>query len=467
MLKQLEKEGGTKLVNYLLSKAIKQENIILPVHYRDVNKIKTSNPTEYNGWINAMKDEIKALEDRDIWELVNCPNNRKPVKCRWVYAVKSDGRKRARLVAKGFSQIPGIDYDDTFSPVARFETVRLLMATAALKDWEIEALDVKTAFLYGDLNEDLYMEQPEGFVVKGQETKVYRLKKALYGLKQASLAWNKKANKSLNEIGFNRCLSDTGVYVCYKDKSIIVVILYVDDVLFLGNNKQLLLQLKQQFMKKWECRDLGPVKEYLGMKIVQDRKKKLIILDQIDYAKKIVKRFGQEEAKPVRTPLPAGYTPAANNSTATSQERSYYQSIIGSLLYLTLGTRYDITQAVIMMSQFMVNPSREHIAKALYIVKYVNSTINGKLIYNGFDNKGLIAYSDADWAGDQITRRSVTGNLVLLAGGPISWISRKQKTVALSSTEAEYMSLSDCSRQIMWIKSLFNEIGFDTGPIEL
>ena len=151
----------------------------------------------------------------------------------------------------------------------------------------------------------------------------------------------------------------------------------------------------------------------------------------------------------------------------TSQERSYYQSIIGSLLYLTLGTRYDITQAVIMMSQFMVNPSREHIAKALYIVKYVNSTINGKLIYNGFDNKGLITYSDVDWAGDQITCRSVTGNLVLLAGGPISWISRKQKTVALSSTEAEYMSLSDCSRQIMWIKSLFNEIGFDTGPIEL
>ena len=181
----------------------------------------------------------------------------------------------------------------------------------------------------------------------------------------------------------------------------------------------------------------------------------------------MVKRFGQDEANPVRTPLPAGYHPEANSGTATPQERSYYQSIIGSLLYLTLGTRYDITHAVIMMSQFMVNPSKEHIQKALYIVKYVKSTINGKLTYNGFQNEGIIAYADADWAQDPIMRRSVSGNLVIMAGCPISWISRKQRTVALSSTEAEYMSMSDCSRQVMWIKSLFSELGYNIGPVDL
>ena len=462
----LLKEGGTKFVNFLLSKAIEIKSEI-PVHFKDMLKIKNSDPKAFQEWVKAMEEEIQALCDRDVWELVNCPKNRRPVKCRWVYNVKSDGQKCARLVAKGFSQIPGIDYDDTFSPVARFETVRLLLASAALEDWDIEALDVKTAFLYGNLDEEIYMEQPEGFVTQGQEGKVYRLKKALYGLKQASYAWNKQADKSLKSLGFNRCLSDTGVYILRKNSSILVVILYVDDVLWMGNNTELLQTLKSKFMKIWECRDLGQVSEYLGMKIVQDRQNQLLTIDQIDYAMKVVKHFGQENAKPARTPLPAGYVPKPNNGTATSEQRSYYQSIIGSLLYLTLGTHPDIAYAVIMMSQFMVNPSEEHIQKALYIVKYVATNPNGKIIYNGKQKEGFVAYSDADWAGDQISRKSVTGYIIKLAGGPVSWVSRKQKTVALSSTEAEYMSLSDTSRQIIWIESLFHEIGMFLKNIQL
>jgi len=146
--------------------------------------------------------------------------------------------------------------------------VRILLATAALEDWDIEALDVKTAFLYGNLDEELYMEQPEGFIKKGHEGKVYKLKKALYGLKQASLAWNKEANESLKSLGFKHLISDAGIYVVKQEGTIIVIILYVDDVIFMGNNAKLLMSKKKQFMKKWECRDLGPVSEYLGMKIV-------------------------------------------------------------------------------------------------------------------------------------------------------------------------------------------------------
>jgi len=151
--------------------------------------------------------------------------------------------------------------------------VGLLLATAALKNWEIEALDVKTAFLYGNLDEELYMEQPEGFVVKNKEDKVYRLKKALYGLKQASAAWNKQADQSLKKLGFKRCISDAGIYIYQQDNIKVIVILYVDDVLFMSNNKTQLMKLKSKFMKMWECRNLGPVSEYLGMKIVRDRKK--------------------------------------------------------------------------------------------------------------------------------------------------------------------------------------------------
>ena len=307
-MEKIVEESGNDAVKLLLSKAVMVSEIC-PVTFKDMEKLKTSNPNSYKEWQNAMLDEVKALNDRDVWELVDCPKNRKSIKCRWVYAIKSDGRKRARLVAKGFSQIPGIDFEDTFSPVARFETVRLLLATAALDDWEIEALDVKTAFLYGALDEELYMDQPPGHIKSGQEGKVYRLKKALYGLKQASLAWNKAANESLEQLGFKRLISDAGIYTIQNDKTIIIVILYVDDVLFMGNDYRLLMEKKKLFMKKWECRDLGPISEYLGMKIQRDRKNKTLTIDQIDYAKKVVQRFGQENCHNVATPLPGGYKP--------------------------------------------------------------------------------------------------------------------------------------------------------------
>jgi hypothetical protein len=229
----------------------------------------------------------------------------------------------------------------------------------------------------------------------------------------------------------------------------------------------LLKEKKTAFMKMWECRDLGPISEYLSMKIVRDRNNKKLIIDQIDYAKKVVERFGQQNAKPTYVPLPVGYQPKANEGTAKPEQRSYYQSIIGSLLYLALGTRPDIVHAVIMMSQFMVNPSEDHINKSLHIVRYVNTNLNSKIGYDGKQEEGFIAYADADWASDHISQKSVTGYIIKLAGGAVSWVSRKQKTVALSSTEAEYMCLSDTTRQIIWIESLFKELNFDISNVAL
>ena len=298
-------EGSDEFTSILLAQAISREEA-QSYQYRDIIKIQQRDPTLFSQWKDAMIDEIKSLENRDIWELTDLPKGRTPIKCRWVFDVKSDGRKKARLVVKGFSQRPGTDYGETFSPVARYESIRMLLAMSVLEKWDIEALDVKTAFLYGNLDEEIYMTQPEGFIVKGQENKVYRLKKALYGLKQASYAWNKQADKSLKSLGFKCARSDSGIYVKGHGKSIIICIIYVDDVLFMGPELRQVQKVKEAFMKLWECRDLGRVKEYLGMRINYDHNKATMIIDQHEYAKKIVKRFGQENAKSVRTPLPTG-----------------------------------------------------------------------------------------------------------------------------------------------------------------
>ena len=257
--------GHHHVLNHMIAKAAAQPKDGIPYHYKDILRYTTE---EQEKWKKACKDEIASIEERNVWSLVDCPPDRKPVKCRWVFAKKSDGRYKARLVAKGFSQIYGEDYNETFSPVTHFETVRLLLAYACRNDWEIESLDVKTAFLYGQLDEEIYMEQPEGFKVPGSGNKVYRLLHALYGLKQAALAWNKELHKSLLKLGFKRSKADPGVYY-YQDKSgIMLFIVYVDDGLLMSNSATLLKKKKTAFLKVWEARDMGPVTEYLGFQIV-------------------------------------------------------------------------------------------------------------------------------------------------------------------------------------------------------
>jgi Reverse transcriptase (RNA-dependent DNA polymerase) len=363
-------------------------------------------------WKAAYREELESLHRCKVFELVDPPKDCKIIRNRWVFDLKSDGRKKARLVAKGFSQIEGIDYDEIFSPVVWFETVRMMIALVALRKWHIQGLDVKTAFLYGELDEELYMEQPEGFKVKGQEGKVMCLKRTIYGLKQAALAWWKALDKSMSQLGFTCLLSDSGIFV-NKDKSIVTIV-YVDDVLFLGPNKKDLLH-----------------------------------------------------ANPAHTLLPEGYQPSPNTSPADPSLCSQFQQVIGSLLYIMLGTCPDIAFAVTKLSQHAANPSEDHLSRALYICRYLLGTSNYTLVYDGPSDGGLEAYADSDWASDPDTRKSTTGYLVKLAGGIFAWNSHTQKTVALSSTEAEYMSLSDTSRQLVWVKNLLIELGIQLSPIPL
>src|ERR1700733_4006563 len=310
------------------------------------------------------------------------------------------------------------------------------------------------------------MSQPEGFVLKGQERKVMRLKRALYSLKQAALAWWKEIESFMKTIGFKRTSSDAGIFI-YKDKKgrQVIAIVYVDDGLFMGLDKKLVNEKKHACMKHWECRDTGNVSEFLGMHITQHTQ--TITIDQQQYLKKVLERFNMINAKIAPTPLPSRYNPVENKESVNSVLRQQYQSVIGSLLYLMLGTRPDIAFAVIKMSQFSANPSKTHLDKAIYIMRYLVGTQDYKIVYNGKKGEGLQAYTDSDWAADEIKRRSTTGYFATLASGSVCWQSRLQKTVALSSTEAEYMALSDTGRQVVWIESLFQELGYNMQQIPI
>ncbi|KAJ8475068.1 hypothetical protein ONZ45_g15738 [Pleurotus djamor] len=477
-LTRMSQEGGVEFMKFLLSKAVavsepETEPVTVPNAnaelnpdnirewtYRDIMRLL---PDQRKPWIEACKEELKSLRARNVYSLVKLPKGRKAIKCRWVFDIKSDGRKKARLVAKGFSQREGIDFNEIFSPVVRYETFRMILALAAVEGWHLEGLDVKTAFLYGKLDEEIYMEQPEGFHAQDKKDFVFRLWRALYGLKQAALSWWKELSKSMEQLGFKRAKSDSGLFIyTHPNGSVVIAIIYVDDALFCGSDRQLVLKLKAAFMKRWECRDLGEAKEFLRMRIL--RKGPKIYLDQETYLQKVIRRFNLDNCNTARTPLPTGYRPEPHKGSVDPALRSRFQQVIGSLLYIMLGTRPDIAYALVKLSQHSANPSKEHLDKALYVVRYLAGTQHYSVCYDGSNQEGgLIAFTDSDWT----SPRSTTGYLVKLAGGIISWQSHAQRTPALSSTEAEYMALSDTCRQIMWTKNLLSEIGMDLGPVPI
>jgi len=304
---------------------------------------------------------MKSLKKRKVWDLVFLPKGRKPIIGRWVFIKKSDSRTKAHFIAKGFTQVFSIDYEETFSPVARFETLHLIISLTTLHNWELEALNVKTAFLYDKLDKEIYMQQPECYVIKNKETYVYRLQKSIYELKQAALKWDKQLHASLLKMGFQCTSADPETYVKIIGQDIIILLVYVDEALFTGNNKQLVLSHEKQFMQQWESHDLEEAKEYLGTHITRDQKKKTIILDQCAYAQKVVKHFRLEKSKGKDIPLPTGYNPNAYEGECDPSLHTRYQFMIGSLLYIMLGTQPDLAYLVIKMSQFSTNPSEDHL----------------------------------------------------------------------------------------------------------
>ena len=379
-----------------------------------------------------------------------------------VFTIKADGRYKAQVVAKGFTQEHGIDYEETFSPVTRYKSIRYLLAHAALEDWEIEAMDVKTAYLYGKLKEEIYMAQPEGFIKSGQEHKVCKLVKSIYGLKQAGRVWYETISKTLQKkLGFQQLHSDAGVHVLRQREGDheIILILYVDDLLIMGNSQPMIYSIKKQLMEAYQMKDLGAAISYLGIRITRDRKKQSIWIEQEDYIHNALTRFNLLNANNTKTPLPEGVHLVATTELTPPEKLTQYQQLIGTLLYASIGTCPDIAFAVTRLSRYNTNPTDEHHRYAQYILKYLKGTIKTRILYDGSSHAGLIGYSDSDWGENKDDRHSTSGQVFTLANGAISWHSRQQKTVTLSVAEAEYMELAETTKQAAWLSSFSQEIG--------
>ena len=413
-------------------------------------------------WIDAMKEELRMIEKNETWELTERPNSKHVIGVRWIYKTKlnSDGsvnKYKARLVVKGYAQYSGVDYTETFSPVARFDTIRLIFALAAQNTWKIHQLDVKSAFLNGHLEEEIFIEQPEGFVVQGSEDKVYKLKKALYGLKQAPRAWYARINSYLLDLGFHRSPVEPTLYVNIENDERLIVSVYVDDLLITGSKDALVNKFKNQMRAEFEMSDLGEMHFFLGMEITQSDAG--IFICQQKYAKEILKKFQLENARPCNTPLSPGEK-LMKEDKADKVNVTVFQSIIGCLLYLT-ATRPDIMYAASLLSRFMHSPSEIHFKAAKRVLRYIKGTLDYGLFFGKSEKFELIGFTDSDWAGSSDDMRSTSGYVFTCGSAIFSWKSKKQETVAQSSAEAEYIAAAAAVNQALWLKRLMTD--FDQG----
>ena len=432
---------------------------------KDPTNVKEALSSENNEeWHKAMKSEIESLQKNNVWELEELPEGRSAVGCKWVFKTKLDAqgnieRYKARLVAQGFTQRYGVDYDETFSPVVRFESVRSLFAIASKYKLAVHQMDVTTAFLNGELKEEIFMKQPEGFVQEGKEKWVCKLKRSLYGLKQSARCWNAELDGQLKKMKFTQSSHDPCIYSRFSNGKIFIIAVYVDDIILAGESEEDIEHAKESLSRRFDVEDMGRIHYFLGVKVVQDQNLSSIWIGQSSFIVQLLKRFGMEESKAVDTPFDVstklvkrGFSENDNDDV----DKQMYQSAVGSLLYLSTRTRPDIAFAVGMCARFSAAPTTQHWTAVKRILRYLKGTLNLGLVYKSDDNE-LVAYSDADWAGDLNDRKSTSGYVFILGGAAISWKSRKQSCVALSTAEAEYMALASTAQEAMWMKRLIHE----------
>lgn len=419
------------------------------------------NSVDAEHWKSACNDEIKALTENDTWTLVDLPTGSQAIGSKWVFKIKrhTDGsieRYKARLVVQGFKQIEGIDFKETFAPVVRYETVRILLAVAAHNNLDVHQMDVTTAFLNGDLKETIYMKQPKGYETTGQEDKVCLLKKSLYGLKQAPLCWNEKMGNQLRILGFSRNESDYGLYSKGSGNDQILLALYVDDILIATKSKKAMDELKQSLMSSFKMKDLGHVEQFLGMRVKQTPYN--ISIDLSKYIKEMLQTFGMSTSNPTHTPLPSGVNLSEFKATDDDADATLYRSIVGKLTYAANCARPDLATAVSFLSRYMQSPKAKHMEAAKHTLRYLRGTINLGIEYTRQAKLDLLGYCDADYAQDLQDRISNSGYVFMMSGGPITWACRKQKSVAVSSTESEYMALCLATKECVWILQLMDQM---------
>lgn len=407
-----------------------------------------------NDWKKAMASEMKSLADNNVWKLCDLPSDRKALPCKWVYRIKRnpDGsidKYKARLVVKGFKQRKGIDYEQTYSPVARMATIRALLSVSAKENLYLTQFDVSTAFLNGKLQEEIYMKQPDGF--NDGTARVCKLQRSLYGLKQAPRCWNSCFEEILLEKGFKQCSADSCLFTKHIGEKKILITLYVDDGFVATTDKE----LADQFLKELSGSLKITTKKasyYLGLEI-QRRQNGSILIKQEAYTKKILERFGMSDCNSVSTPIERE---SVENGKVES--RFPYREAVGALAYLMTGTRPDIAYAVAVVSRKLENPTYSDWLRVKRIFRYLKGTTAMGIVYGDSTTNGIIGYSDADHGGCTDTGRSTTGVVACYGGAAVSWLSQRQPSVSISTTEAEIVAASEGARELIWLQRVFSQL---------
>ncbi len=466
-------EEQVELVNAVV-KAISEieENRFTPTTFKEAIK-----SADADKWMAAMQKEIDSCESKLTWIKVkkeDLPRGTNILKCKWVFKLKTDENDvvtehKARLTPKGFMQKEGVDYFEVFARTGMYKTMRLGLCLAAKWNYELDQMDVPSAFLWADVEEDIYMEMPDGFK---ENDFVLKLLKALYGLKQAPRNWYMLVSafiKSVEKMGFNACVSDPCLF--YRRSAsgrLIFLFLFVDD--FQGGyheeDKQEWNGYKQMLMEEFNTKDMGPSTWILGMRISRDRAAGTIKLDQELYVTKALAKFGLTDCKTYNTPAVSGSESVSDEDGAgEAVDRVKYMEMVGTLLYAAISTRPDIAHAVHKLTRNMQSPVKRNMIAAERVFRYLASTKSYGLVFGTHGSEfvqettSVSAYADADWGNDKKDRKSITGWVTKVDGDVISWASKKQPTVAQSTCEAELYAEAAAINEVLWLRGILSELG--------
>ncbi|GJY51611.1 retrovirus-related pol polyprotein from transposon TNT 1-94 [Tanacetum coccineum] len=419
-------------------------------------------------WIVAMQEELNQFVANDVWELVPQPRNMTIIGTKWVFRNKLDengivSRNKARLVAQGYNQQEGIDYDETYAPVARLESIRILLAYACALDFKLFQMDVKSAFLNGFINEEVYVAQPLGFIDFEKPDHVYKLKKALYGLKQAPKAWYDRLKAFLIKHEYKIGMVDNTLFTKKKSSNLIIVQIYVDDIIFSSTCQDMCDEFAKIMHDEFEMSMMGELNFFLGLQIKQMEDG--IFFNQSKYIKEMLKKFGLEESKPMKTPMSSD-TKLTKDEECESVDSTKYRGMIGSLLYLT-ASRPDIMFSVCLCARFQEAPKTSHLEAVKRIFRYIKGTTHLGLWYPKGTGIETIVYADSDHAGDYVDQKSTSGICTFVGCCLTSWFSKKQTALAISTTEAEYVSAGKACQQALWMKQALidYDVRLDDVPI--
>ena len=434
----------------------------IPDNYRDAMR-----SPDRDIWQKGMDEEFTALINNKTWTLVPLPPNAAVVDSRWTYAIKDEDppRHKARFCAKGFSQCYGINYEETYAPVVKPETLRVLFAVAAHRKYQIHGMDAVTAFLNSILKETIYVKQAEVFVDLEHPDWVYLLHKALYGLKQSALEWYNtlKAVLESAELQFKRIESDHAVFMIRTELSTVYLALFVDDMAIFGDDELLIGEIKAKLSSHFKMKDLGIMKRFLGLEIERNSFGDVII-SQRRYIERVLERFGMQNCKPAYTPLPTNirlrkrdYDPDNPDPPA---DQTLYREIIGSLNHPAQWSRPDVVSAISKLSQYLHDPSVNHLTAAKHLLRYFKGTIHLRQVYSANQSPKLVGYADADHANDEDDRKSFSGYCFFLdnKSAAISYSSKKQSLVAQSTMEAETVALSHAAKEALWLRQLCHDL---------